>query len=510
MTQPTQARSPHVRPAAALPNPLLPGFNPDPSIVRVGDDYYTVTSTFEYLPGIPVHHSRDLVTWTQIGNVAVRDEQLGAHSAPTNLGVWAPTIRYHDGLFHLIVTDTAGRGTCLFTSSDPAGPWSDGVVVALEGIDPDLAWDQAGNAYVTYSGLVLSGPELGTHRGIEQIRIDTTTGEVLGEKASLWSGDGGMFPEAPHLYEIGEHWYLIVAEGGTERGHSISIARSSSPSGPFTSCPHNPLVTARGTARSVQCTGHGDLFEGPDGQWYVIMLGTRPRGMVRSFSALGRETFISPARWTEDGWLEIDPVELNPREAFGWREDFDAELGPQWIGVRRRPDQLADLTARPGWLTLSGEGEGMGAFRPVFVGHRQQHQTCEIRAVVDASAGVGGLVVRYDDEFHYEVEVSGRQVTARAVIPGFAREASADAPDGPVELVLTSRVPVAEGLGHVSSDVVGLGFVGVDGEVELLAEVDGRYLSNETAGSFTGRVFGLYAESGTVAIDHLVYSGDNS
>jgi beta-xylosidase len=493
-----------------LPNPLIPGFNPDPSVVRVGDDYYLATSTFEYLPGVPVYHSTDLVTWTQIGNVAVRDAQLGVPDAPTNLGVWAPTIRHRDGVFFLIVTDTAGRGTCLFTAADPAGPWSDGVVIDIEGIDPDLAWGDDGTAYVTYSGLVLSGPDIGAHRGIEQVVVDTATGAVLGEKRSLWSGDGGMFPEAPHLYRVGERWYLMVAEGGTERGHSISIARSASPDGPFVSCPANPLVTARGTARPVQCTGHGDLFEGPGGQWYVAMLGTRPRGMVRSFSALGRETFVSPARWTDDGWLEIDPVELNPRAPFGWVEDFDGGLGHAWIGVRRRPDQLADLAARPGWLTLTGEGEGMGAFRPVFVGHRQQHQTCEIRAVVDASEGVGGLAVRYDEEFHYEIEVAGNRVTARAVVPGFVREASAEVPDGPVEVVLTSRVPEATGMGHVASDLVGLGFVRGDGETEVLAEVDGRYLSNETAGSFTGRVFGVYAEAGTVAFDRIAYSGDNS
>ncbi len=493
-----------------LPNPLIPGFNPDPSIVRVGEDYYLATSTFEYLPGLPIYHSRDLVTWTHVANVAVRDEQLGVVNAPTNLGVWAPTIRFHDGLFHLIVTDTAGRGTCIFTATDPAGDWSDGVVVELEGIDPDLAWDEHGNAYVTYSGLVLSGPDIGTHRGIEQILVDVATGQVLEPKRSLWSGDGGMFPEAPHLYHVEDTWYLMVAEGGTERGHSISIARSDSPRGPFTSCPSNPLVTARGTARPVQCTGHGDLFQAHDGEWYVVMLGTRPRGMVRSFSALGRETFISPARWTADGWLEIDPVELNPRASFGWSEDFDGPLGPEWVGVRRRPDQLADLDSRPGWLTLTGEGEGMAAFRPVFVGHRQQHQTCEIRAVVDASEGVGGLAVRYDEDFHYEVEVGGGRVTARAVVPGFVRESSVPAPETPITLVLSSAPPRSEGMGHVSSDMVSLGFLGTDGEITVMEEVDARYLSNEVAGSFTGRVFGVYAVSGAVAFDRIDYRGDNS
>lgn len=493
-----------------LPNPLIPGFNPDPSVVRVGDDFYLATSTFEYLPGIPIYHSTDMENWTQIGNVATRDGQLGVPDAPTNLGVWAPTIRHRDGVFYVIVTDTAGRGTCVFTASDPAGPWSDGVVIDLEGIDPDLAWDDAGTAYVTYSGLVLSGPDIGAHRGIEQVTVDLDTGAVLGAKRSLWSGDGGMFPEAPHLYRHGGFWYLLVAEGGTERGHSVSIARGGAPDGPFTSCPSNPLVTARGTARPVQCTGHGDLVEGPDGRWLVVLLGTRPRGMVRSFSALGRETFATPARWTSDGWLEIDPVELSPRAAFGWEDPLDAAPGPEWIGVRRRPDQVWDNSPRPGWLTLRGQDEGMGALRPVFGGRRQQHQTCEARVVVDAAVGVGGLAVRYDEGLHYEVEASDGVVTARAVIPGFTREASARVPSGAVELVLGSRVPPAEGLGHVSSDLVYLGYVSPDdGQPRVLLEVDGRYLSNETAGSFTGRVFGLYTVSGRVDFQRLKYTGSN-
>lgn len=191
------------------------------------------------------------------------------------------------------------------------------------------------------------------------------------------------------------------------------MARGTSPSGPFESSGRNPLVTAR----PVQCTGHGDLVEGPDGQWYVVLLGTRPRGMVRSFSALGRETFVTPARFTADGWLEVDPVELNPREPFGWRATFAEPLGPQWLGVRRWPGDVADLAARPGWHTLTGQGEGMEAVAPVFVGHRQQHQSCTIAAVLDVSDGVGGLAVRYDEHFHYVVEAGAGRVVAAPRFP---------------------------------------------------------------------------------------------
>ncbi len=222
-----------------LYNPLIGGFHPDPSVVRVGDEWFLATSSFEYLPGIPIHRSRDFENWELIGHVAAAPEAFGIADVPTGGGVWAPTIRYHDGMFHLVITVAMGRGMLHFTAADAAGPWSDGDVIvsadgsgSVNGIDPDIAWDADGNAYVTYSGLILSGPEFGTHLGILQVKVDLRSHVALDEPRSLWSGTGGQFPEAPHLYEVGGTWYLMIAEGGTERGHSISIARSDSPEGP--------------------------------------------------------------------------------------------------------------------------------------------------------------------------------------------------------------------------------------------------------------------------------------
>ncbi|GFJ92606.1 hypothetical protein Prum_062480 [Phytohabitans rumicis] len=217
-----------------LANPTIAGFYPDPSVVRVGDDYYLACSTFEYLPGIPVFHSRDLVSWTRVGHVVGRPEQLAVGQVPTGGGAWAPTIRHHDGLFWVAVTDALGRGTLLFTAPDPAGPWSDGAVVeGVDGIDPDLAWDADGTCYLTYSALRLSGDNMGAHDGIEQVRIDPYAAKALEEPRSMWSGTGLMFPEAPHLYQRDGWWYLMIAEGGTERGHAVSIARGRRPDGPF-------------------------------------------------------------------------------------------------------------------------------------------------------------------------------------------------------------------------------------------------------------------------------------
>jgi len=264
-------------------NPLIGGFHPDPSVLKVGDDYYLANSTFEYLPGITIFHSTDCEHFELLTHVAVRDGQLGADKAATGGGAWAPTIRFHDDTYWLVIPDMmGGRGNVLYTADDPAGPWSDGIVMDVLGIDPDIAWDDEGTCYVTMSGFILDENNELTHLGITQVTLDPETGKSLSEVRRLWSGTGGIFPEAPHLYHIGDWWYLMIAEGGTERGHSVTISRSTSPTGPFEGCPHNPLVTARGTDRAVQNSGHVDLVVMPDGSCAIVLLGTRPRSMTRT------------------------------------------------------------------------------------------------------------------------------------------------------------------------------------------------------------------------------------
>jgi xylan 1,4-beta-xylosidase len=500
--------------ARTYPNPLIPGFNPDPSVVRVGDDFYLATSTFEYLPGIPIYHSRDFVTWTQIGNVATRVGQLDVEKVPTAGGAWAPTIRHRDGVFHVVITDAFGRGTLHFTATDPSGPWSDGVVLeGIDGIDPDLVWDEDGTAYVTFSGLGVN-PELPTfmkHRGLLQARVDLEAGRALEEPRSIWSGVGGQFPEAPHLYPVGDRWYLVIAEGGTERGHSVSVARATSPEGPFETAPGNPLLTARGTDRPIQNTGHGDLVVGTDGEWLLVLLGVRPRSMTRAFSALGRETFVSRATWGEDGWPAFEPVQLDPRPGtVASTDDFDGDvLGPEWISVRRTPESIADLSAKPGSVVLRADGSTLDDAVPVFLGRRQLHQTARTTARLDVSGGVGGLAVRYDERFHYSIAAGGGRIVARGAIPGFERAAEVPFDGSTLELELRSRRPEGGPFEVRTSDLVELAAI-VDGERTVLLELDGRFLSSEVAESFTGRVIGLFALEGEIAVDRIDCEGDDS
>ncbi|MFK4807281.1 family 43 glycosylhydrolase [Microbacterium sp. ZW CA_36] len=496
-----------------LYNPLVNGFHPDPSVVAVDGVYYLATSTFEYLPGIPIHRSTDFETWELIGHVATRPGQLGVEGVPTGGGAWAPTIRHHDGVFHLVITDAMGRGMLHFTATDAAGPWSDGDLLlkadgsgTVEGIDPDIAWDAAGTCYVTFSGLQLSGaldPHQPAHLGIQQVRVDLDAHRALEEPRSLWSGTGLMFPEAPHLYEIEGAWYLLIAEGGTERGHAISIARGESPTGPFTGAPGNPLVSARSTPRPIQNTGHGDLVRGPGGGWLCVLLGVRPRSGTRAFSALGRETFVTPVTWT-DGWPSIAPVELAPRPGTRVEIDFSGPLDREWIAVRRQPTDVSTLIG--GRLVLTADGSTLADPQPVFVGRRQEHLTNEVTVAMDVGNGVGGLAVRYDESFRIELEAGGGTITARALIGGLRQDWAHPFDGESVVLHLASRRPVGGGGMLPTSDVLHLAAT-IDGERIELAEIDGRFLSSEVTESFTGRVIGVYAVAGEVGVSSWIAEG---
>jgi xylan 1,4-beta-xylosidase len=481
----------------ALRNPALGGFYPDPSICRVGDDYYLACSSFEYLPGVPVFHSTDLENWALIGHVVDRPEQLALTDVPTLGGAWAPTIRCHDGAFHVVITDAMGRGSLIFTADDPAGPWSDGIVMqGVSGIDPDVAWDADGTAYITYSGLQLDGPDLGAHLGIQQVRMDLSTGVALEKPRSLWSGTGLKFPEAPHLYEIEGDWYLMIAEGGTERGHGVSIARGPAPWGPFQGCPGNPVFSARSTSWPVQNAGHGDLVRTPDGGWAMVLLGMRARGMTQAFSPMGRETFITGLEWV-DGWPVMEPLDV-----ISGSEPLVVEGigGPEWISIRTPAPDWSEAVGDE--LVIDGDGSTMDDPRPRFVGRRQQHAAVVFAARVDPGDGVGGLTLRIDENHHYDVEVGGGIARARGRIGPFRQTWDAPVAPGPVTLRIETR-PTAgvEGLA-VAPDVVHL----FDGDVELAA-LDGRYLSAETAAAFTGRVVGMYAVSGAPAFDEVRYEG---
>lgn len=501
---------------ALFDNPVIPGFSPDPSICRVGDDYYVATSSFEYVPGVPLWHSRDLVNWRLIGHALDRPGQLELPgSVPASCGVYAPTLRHHDGRFWMITTVVDGAGTFLVTAKDPAGPWSDPVPVGIPGIDPDLAWDEDGTCWCVYS-----------NDGIRGVRIDPGTGEVIGEPVALWSGSGLQYPEGPHLYRIGAWWYLLLSEGGTERGHAMSVARARSLPGPFEPHPDNPVLSHRSTGHPVQNVGHGDLVQAQDGTWWMVLLGTRPRGDTPKFHGLGRETFLAPVRW-EDEWPLPGPVDLraeapaltpHPWPAEPERDEFDSpSLAPCWVSPRRQDPAAVRLDERPGHLVLHARADSLDMPGAVFVGRRQQDPDCTARTLADvAPGGLGGLAVRLDEAHHYQVETDGTglvRVVARIgpLCHTVAERAVATGPltlriDVTTTVVLPPSVTdpgatAPPGLRVGGPDTLHLGYETADGGFEILAALDGRYLSTEVAGGFTGRVIGMYATRGSAAFD---------
>ena len=486
-------------------NPVIPGFHPDPSICRAGEDYYVACSSFEYFPGVPIFHSRDLVHWTQIGNALDRPSQLRLPlDSPSSGGIYAPTLRHHDGRFWLIVTNVSADGNMLFTATDPAGPWSDPIPLpGVPGIDPDIAWDEDGTCWCTVAG-------------VGQVRLDPHTGETIGPDRKVWSGSpGAKAPEAPHLYRIGDYWYLLIAEGGTERCHGVSIARGRTPNGPFEACPDNPVLTHRGTDHPIQNTGHADLVQAPDGSWWMVLLGVRPGGGTPGWHVLGRETFLAPVEWVDD-WPVVGELSLempapawplHPGAVTPVRDDFElSELAPLWVSLRHRPAEDCTTKERPGWLTLRARGASLDDTDVTFVGRRQQHLSCRVRALVDVGEGRGGLTVRLDEQHHYDIEAASGDVQVRARIgPLSTVVASRAVPPGPVVLRIEVAAVEAVKDARTGPDSVSIGVEEPDGTFAELASLDGKYLSTEVAGGFTGRVLGMFASAGSVHFDWFDY-----
>ncbi|MCR5032077.1 MAG: glycoside hydrolase family 43 protein [Lachnospiraceae bacterium] len=273
-------------------NPVITGFAADPSICKGADGYYLVTSTFTYFPGISVFFSQDLLSWKQVGNAIPTPEDIDFAGEDVNGGIWAPTIRYYEGEYYVCAA-VEKKGNLITHTKDPAGTWAKPVWVEIGGIDPSLFFEN-GKAYFCTNDWSDGMP------GIRLGVVDPKTGETLEHFSCIYRGNGGGWLEAPHIYHIGEYYYLLAAEGGTYSGHMEIAARSRNLYGPYESCPLNPILTNRAdTSKAISCTGHGDLIQAESGQYYMVHLGCRPGALA--ISSLGRETFLSPIKW-ENGW----------------------------------------------------------------------------------------------------------------------------------------------------------------------------------------------------------------
>ncbi len=511
-------------------NPILPGFYPDPSICRVGEDFYLVNSTFAFFPGIPVMHSRDLVNWTQIGSVCDRPGQLPLAGAGHSRGLFAPTIRHRDGTFYVLCTNVDHGGNFIVTAKDPAGPWSDPAwLPEAPGIDPSIFFDDDGRAWYHGTRPVPEGPAYNGNWEVWIQEIDLATLKLKGESRGLWRGAlrEAIWPEGPHIYKINGWYYIMNAEGGTGMDHAISIARSRDLLGPYVGKPANPILTHRdlGSRAAVINVGHGDLFDDGHGGWWMILLASRPYGGMHS--NLGRETFIVPVEWEGDwplpspGSGRVEDTYPAPnlgapapsRNSFARHaltepeavacENFDGDaLPPGWLRLRGPNDAAISLTERPGFLRLRCGPKTMRESAEVsFAGVRQRHMSWQIRALVDFTPAlendVAGLVLIQNEDYQYRLELRARggEKGARSV-------ALIKAAGGPDEVLAKAKLDGLCAQGpvelRVRAELQSLSFsFGAPGKPQtpLAADIDGRILSTEVAGGFVGTVLGMFASS---------------
>ncbi len=455
-------------------NPILPGFNPDPSIIRVGGDYYIATSTFEWFPGVQIHHSTDLVNWKVISRPLRRPTQLDLRGIPDSCGIWAPCLSHAKGKFYLTyslvrrygrTTEYGAQGTSLrdfhnyvVTADAIDGDWSDPVYLNSSGFDPSLFHDADNQSYVLN---LLWDHRSGNNRfaGILLQAYDTERQILVGEPKLIFEGTDLGYTEGPHLYRRDGWYYLLVAEGGTGWDHAATLARSRDLYGPYEVCPHGPILTSR-ERRDIplQRAGHADLVEAEGGSWLMVYLCGRTAPGTRH-CVLGRETAIQPVQWTADGWIEpslplviaANPVAeaaVDARAPFQ-RYDFDeGELAGdfQWLRTPY-PEALFSLSVRPGHLTLFGRETIGSLFEQSLVARRQTAFAYEATTLLDFAPRnfqqSAGLVCYYNStKFHYCYisfdPVSGRHLRVLSALPNprcpEALSRVYPLPDGPVEL----------------------------------------------------------------------------
>lgn len=521
-------------------NPILKGFNPDPSIVRVGDDYYIATSTFEWFPGVQIFHSRDLVNWRLLSRPLSRPSQLNMLGDPDSCGVWAPCLSYDNGLFYLIYTDVKryGRTTVggasgaslrdfhnyLVTATAIDGDWSDPVYLNSSGFDPSLFHDDDGRKYLV-NQLWDHRPGRNRFAGIVLQEYSPSTRKLIGERVNIFPGTRLGLTEAPHLYKRNGYYYLLTAEGGTMWNHAVTMARSKSLTGPYELHPDVYIMSARNRPDApLQRAGHADLVDTQNGETYMVYLCGRPLHN-RGRCVLGRETAIQKMVWGDDDWLrttdgqgvphlevpapQLPVTEFSPAPV---REDFDAGHLPidfQWLRSPW-PEQLFSLQARRGHLRLFGRETIGSVFKQSLVARRQQSQCYSAITSMEFEPEhfqqAAGLVCYYNSsKFHYlfvsKDEENGKHIRVMSALP-----------DSPQADAFTAPIPIPAGKPvqlRVEVDFERLRFAyRIDGNdwQWLPEQLDASILSDEATqpgmANFTGAFVGMACQDMSGAAKH--------
>ena len=540
-------------------NPILAGFYPDPDICKVGDDYYLVTSTFAYFPGIPVFHSKDLVNWELIGHVLDRAEQMDTEGFGLSRGIFAPAINYKDGKFFVTCTIVDGGGNFVAVADKPEGPYSDPIwLPELNGIDPSLFFDDDGKTYILYnSDAPDNKPLYSGHRTIRMYEFDLTNMKTIGENKILINGGSDfskkpIWIEGPHFYKRFGYYYLMAAEGGTAEDHSEVIFRSKSIFGPFESYKNNPILTQRNLdpkrENPVTSTGHAALIETDSGEWWAVFLGVRPyRPFEKNYYNLGRETFLAPVRWIEDtdgtSWPVINPdyeavqfsynfpdIDAPKKEGivpysgnFTTMYDFNGnELHKNFFFVRTPKEKWWELKDGSVEIKLRPE-TCSGLSNPSFLAHRQQHIKGSVNTSMSFNAAAenekAGLAILINENHYYFM---CKSVEGGAPVIQLYKAVAQENAESTMELLTSQKIDKENAdkdiKFKIDTDSRTYSFYyGFDNEdwKPLQENLDGTYIRAIIPQDFIGCVFGMYATSlgipsdSKASFDWFEYTGDD-
>ncbi|WP_026707470.1 glycoside hydrolase family 43 protein [Flavobacterium frigidarium] len=505
---------------AVVQNPILKGFYPDPSICRVGEDYYLVNSTFSYFPGLPIFHSKDLAHWEQIGNAMDRTTQLNLDGLGISRGLFAPAIRYNNGTFYITCTLIDNGNNFVITTTDLSKGWSDPIwLPKVEGIDPSLFFDVTNRAYIIYNSdppnkvSVYDG-----HRSIKIVEFDVTTNKVISSPEIIVNGGSDIsqkpvWIEGPHIFKKDGFYYLIAAEGGTDVNHSEVVFRSKNVLGPYESYSQNPILTQRNldTNRkdAITSTGHADFVEDANGNWYAVFLGSRP--YEAGFYNTGRETFMAPMSW-EMGWPKINlegevvkknytlktkpsAVAKSNRDLFV--DEFNGtSLDYQWMFLRTPHDKWYSLDSKKGAITLKTRPETVsGTGNPSFIGFRQQHLIGEVSTEMEFSTKKenekSGLIV-FQNESHFYYFCQSVKNNKKVVqlyksngeVIDEIKSATIESKDK-LFLKIVANGPVYSFQYSLDNKKWNM----------LADQMDAKFLSTQVAGGFVGAFYAMYTTS---------------
>ncbi|WP_346860590.1 glycoside hydrolase family 43 protein [uncultured Draconibacterium sp.] len=502
-------------------NPILPGWYSDPSICTNGKDYFLVTSTFSYFPGVPLFHSTDLLNWKQIGHVLNRGEQLPLEGQKVSEGIFAPAISYnpHNQTYYMITTNIR-RGNFFVKTKDPFGEWSDPIWLSeVHGIDPSFFFDDKGKAYIVNNDEPDGGSTYEGHRAIRVFEFDVENDKTIGESRMLVNGgvdlsEKPIWIEGPHMYKINESYFLMCAEGGTSVDHREVIFKGKSPFGKFTPWDENPILTQKhlnpDRPLPVTCAGHADLIQKDNGQWWSVFLACRP--IENEFENLGRETFMMPVHWSKDGIpritkgnevvpriIQMEGVKRDTAITFGNFEKEDGfnspVLGMDWMTVRGDAADLYSLTEDKGFLNLKCADIASNELKsPALIARRLQHHKFESTTSMyfnpQTDQESAGMLLMKDETHQYlllvekvhgQTQISVKRICEKSSENLVTRPINPK--DNPIQLKITSN-----------GREFGFFYAVENSDWSLLADnIDAYYLSTANSYGFTGTTIGLYA-----------------